>query len=92
MWGKIKEAAIALLGQQSVTFAETPETLVGEAVSVAGLADPAMMEFLEVIHDNMPKGCDFSLYNRKPRVVFIAGVSRDAILEVEQVHGLRIAA
>lgn len=92
MWGKIKEAAIALLGQQSVTFAETPETLVGEAVSVAGLADPAMMEFLEVIHDNMPKGCVFSLYNRKPRVVFIAGVSRDAILEVEQVHGLRIAA
>lgn len=92
MWGKIKEAAIALLGQQSVTFAETPETLVGEAVSVAGLADPAMMEFLEVIHDNMPKGCVFSLYNRKPRVVFIAGVSRDAISEVEQAHGLRIAA
>ena len=92
MWGKIKEAAIALLGQQSVTFAETPETLVGEAVSVAGLADPAMMEFLEVIHDNMPKGCVFSLYNRTPRVVFIAGVSRDAISEVEHVHGLRIAA
>jgi len=92
MWGKIKEAAIALLGQQSVTFAETPETLVGEAVSVAGLADPAMMEFLEVIHDNMPKGCVFSLYNRKPRVVFIAGVSRDVVNEVEEERGLRIAA
>ena len=92
MWGKIKEAAIALLGQNSVTFAETPDTLVGEATSETGLADPAMMEFLEVIHDNMPKGCVFSLYNRKPRVVFIAGVSRDAISEVEQVHGLRIAA
>lgn len=92
MWGKIKEAAITILGKQSVTFAETSETLVGEAVSVAGLADPAMMEFLEVIHDNMPKGCFFSLYNRKPRVVFIAGVSRDAISEVEEVHGLRIAA
>ena len=92
MWGKIKEAAIALLGKNSVTFAETPDTLVGEATSETGLADPAMMEFLEVIHDNMPKGCVFSLYNRKPRVVFIAGVSRDAISEVEQVHGLRIAA
>lgn len=92
MWGKIKEAAIALLGHQRVTFAETPETLVGEAMSDTGLADPAMMEFLEVMHENMPRGCVFSFYNRKPRIVFIAGVSREAISEFEQAHGLRIAA
>ena len=92
MWGKIKEAAIALLGKNSVTFAETPDTLVGEAPSETGLADPAMMEFLEVIHENMPRGCVFSLYNRKPRIVFIAGVSRNAISEIEHEQGLRFAA
>ena len=92
MWGKIKEAAIALLGKNSVTFAETPDTLVGEATSETGLADPAMMEFLEVIHENMPRGCVFSLYNRKPRIVFIAGFSRNAISEIEHEQGLRIAA
>ena len=51
-----------------------------------------MMEFLEVIHENMPRGCVFSLYNRKPRIVFIAGVSRNAISEIEHEQGLRIAA
>lgn len=92
MWAKIKEAAIALLGQQGISFAETNDTLVGEAVSDAGLADPAMMEFLEVVHDNMPQGCVVSFYNRKPRVLFIAGVSRDVVNEVEEERGLRIAA
>ena len=92
MWAKIKEAAISLLGKHRITFAETPNSLVGEAVSDSGLSDPAMMEFLEVIHDNMPKGCFFSMYNRKPQIVFIAGISRDVVTEVEEERGLRIAA
>lgn len=92
MWGKIKEATIALLGQQRISFVETPNTLVGEAVSDTDLADPAMMEFLEVVHDNMPSGCVVSFYNRKPRVVFIAGVSRDVVAGVEEERGLGIAA
>lgn len=92
MWAKIKEAAISLLGQHRITFAETTNSLVGEAECATGFSDPAMMNFLEVIHDNIPKGCVFSLYNRKPQIVFIAGTSRDVVSEVEEERGLGIAA
>lgn len=92
MWAKIKEAAISLLGQQRITFTETTNSLVGEAECDSGLSDPAMMDFLEVIHDNIPKGCVFSLYNRKPQIVFIAGTSREVVSEVEVELGLGVAA
>ena len=92
MWTRIKEVASGVLDQQSVTFTETPSSLVGETVCENGLNDPVMMQLLEAMHDSLPNGCVFSVHNCKPRVIFIAAISRQAAAKVAEECGLRIAA
>lgn len=92
MWARIKDAAIALLGRQRITFEESTEVLVGETISDIGLADPAMVEFMEVVQSNIPNGCACSFHIQKPRIVFFAGISRLAISQAEELRGMKIAA
>lgn len=92
MWTRIKEVASGVLDQQSVTFTETPSSLVGETVCENGLNDHVMGKLLESMHDSLPNGWVFSIHNRKPRVIFIAAISRQVAAKVEEQFGLLIAA
>ncbi len=92
MWAKSKEATTALFGRGHVEFLELGKAIVGEAHSEQGFKDPRLLQLFDVLQEGLPRGGVLSIHHRQPKVVFIAGVDRRLVAQIEMQRGFREAA
>lgn len=92
MWDKIKEATTALFGLGQIEFVEMEKAIIGETIADLGFKDPRVVQLFDALQDGLPQGAVLSIHNRQPKVVFIAGVDRSLVSQLELQHGYREAA